>query len=875
MSIHLPSLAVKICPDGTLMFKNHHYRLNVPGYGKLTEKQCEKIIPHLEQILKPQLATLERLDGIKIEKKNVPLQKEDVLLSDLEQRLFECIQDVAFEILSPLTSPIKPQKQKFVKLPPLPALNQKKAKEKKIQFPWPPKRLKENIEQSIQQLQSCLQKFALEANDSGSFFEDFEYKLEEIKGCKKADLKKFATWGTDFYQKELKDRTDIPLFFKDDFKQLLQRIRQASSWKEVQKALENSIKKAHRAHVLDILFHKNASDHACQLGKILLHIYQVDRPQFLQMRLQSADKLYANLIEHNLLKKEDQHSIQALLQELHELCNPLFTPSLEGRVHSPKSIPSYSKWNKIKEALRLIFVAIAQLFQRHHSSINAQETPHDLLFEHEDFDGNLFASEEVLRYDAVLDLVASKQARLNDLKQQEDSLPQYTIRQIEKDLASYDKDYADLTWLPAAQAQKDFTYHQHAQANSETKSYIPALINSRIHQLTTEKDMLIIHRSGAISDTFNTSTHLNQMKMEAMNQWADLIQADTFEEFHSLAIGRLKKHWNVQIYRTLQAIDKRQRLLEDQMVQLIANQVKAHIKDLVDPSCFTLPRLMRVIQITQIGLLNPLKKGSLESGLSLNECNQMLDMAAIFQQFNGKCIQFKDVDAPFMQDEIIYMPLSFLQDPTTGKPIANPDIEEPFDLFCTFFNTSVQGLTINKGQQRTVNENALTQMQYQLENIQNFLEKYPENKAVLKTSLSDLYQRFEDLNAKLERGDTGYVVAQEIARLQYDMQGVIGVNCSDGQDRTSYFVAKLMAQHMDFAIDQKAWPQNEKKALKRKLRRDLMDIDKGLASQIVQQSTGRKALQLYEKEIMGINEEEGLSGDLIRHGYSLFAMTQS
>jgi hypothetical protein len=616
-------------------------------------------------------------------------------------------------------------------LPPLPPLETKKSEEHS--FAWPPKKVKQQLAYSVQQFKQFIDDLKSETTDEDTrnFLERFEEKLATMTKFNKNEVTEYLNWGNDFYQHELKDHAEIPLFFKNEFKQWLQLLRLTRSWNQVQKTLEAPIKKAYQGQVLDELFSQDATNQEQQLGQIFINLYQADQPQYLQQRLQTADKLCAHLVKNQRLDEKQLQALQNLLQELHGIADPLVSSSLAGRVS--QSIPS-SKWTSWKEFFSSIFAAIQEIFRRLTWTEKSLELSDYGLTEHCDFNEELVVREELFMQNAMGD-------------------------------------------------------H-----------------NSYLHQITTENESFIIHRSGAI-DALEGSTHLAKLKKEIMEEWEEQIQASSFEEFHTLAMDYLQQHWSVQLYHALQKVEKHQSTLDDQMLQLIAQQVKAHSADIVDPSRMTLPRLTRTIQLTQLNLLDPHKEG-----------HPMLEMAALFHRFNGKEIVFEDVAAPSLDGETIFLPLSLLIDIKTGKSIVHPDIEEPFTLSCTFFNTSTQKLTANQRKQTIINQSALQETQNNLEAIQAFIEKHPKKKSLLKISLVELMHRFKQIEERVNQGETGYAIAQEITLLQADMQGMIGINCSDGTSRTSHLIGKLVAYFIEREIDQRDdLSQKEKQALKRKL----------------------------------------------------------
>lgn len=545
----------------------------------------------------------------------------------------------------------------------------------------------------------------------------------------------------------------------------------------------------------------------------------------------------------------------------------------------PCILSSYSRLDKLKEGIRLIFAGIAQFFQFRYKWTASESTPEYQSVDHLNFNGKLIGKEEIWRNRSVLQLLASKETQLDILMKQK--LPsKKIITSLQQEIYNIKHFRRGQTWITANRLKEDLSDYHNGQKKGKfvlkpNLTYIPAIVNSHFHKVITKSESLSIHRSGPLSYLLDGSTNLMDLKEEVMTQWQDQIKADSFTEFRKKTETYLENQWDKRLALALETIEIRQRALDDQMVQYVANQVKSHISEIADPSRQTLTRLTRIIQLTQISLLDPLKAKKESSGLQTNERNQMLDMAALFIQFNGKQVEFRDIQAPFMNGLTIYLPLSFLMDPSTGKPIVNPDISKPFKLSCTLFNTSVQGLKVNEGEQKDINAYGIKQIEKNLKRIQHFFELHPDKEITLKIAITPLLKRLKILSDRFEKGETGYAIAKDLCLLQHDLQGYIGINCANGIDQTGYLTALIISNRLDHQIkqDQKLTSE-EKKALKSKFQSDLMNLETGLASHIVHQNTGRRVLKIKEARLMGINEKKGFLGDFIHFGHTLLAFSR-
>lgn len=821
---------IKINDDGTFIFKGNTFYLNIPSGQTLTPDQQKEMIRRIEQLLTPHLQNLDNLEGIKVETQGIHFRDKEVQYAPGQSEIFQEIKDIATKSL--------PSTKEKSKIPSLPKMGKEK-KSTASTFSWPPDWLKKKIQQTAENFQHFAHHSHGEIlSNTQLLFEECENELEKYETFDQAEIIQCLKWAKTFYETKLKTDPYVPTFFKNEFEQWLSQMELASSWRKVQSLVEMKIHEAYDAKVLDPLFGPSTSDQENQLGQIFLHLFQADTPEYLAQRLQSANQLYQGLIRKGTLSDPKViDNLSTLLKELHALADPYIAYPLANRVRPPQTLPSYSSLEKIRDAVLLIFAAIAQLFTGPSSTLNAQATPDYLSADYHALDGELVGKEEAKRYPSVLELIASKEAQLENLLKQTPQ-PVDRIQSLQKEIERYKMHHHNQTWISSNQLRDDFSHYQKASkkgngAINPEETYLPAIVNGRIHQLSTEEETVAIHRSGALSYMLDGSTNLMDLKDETMARWKKEIDAKSYEEFQQKAIQYLTNHQDDDLKLALGRIDKRQQALNDQMVQYIANQIKANITEIVDPNRFSVTRLTHTIQLTQISLLNP-EKSSEHAGLTIDERNQMMDMAALFAQFNGKQVQFSNVSAPFLDGNTIHIPLSLLIDPQTKEPIANPDITTPFKLSCTFFNLSVQGLKTNSGDQKEINQYALKQLQENLKTLQTYLENHPGEEIELKYPLTTLHNRFKQLEDRLEEKESGYDLARDLALLQHDMQGILGVNCFSGKDRTGYLIVLIMDALLGLAIDKKEELSiEEKKALRAKWQRDLMNMDSGIASQIV------------------------------------------
>lgn len=145
------------------------------------------------------------------------------------------------------------------------------------------------------------------------------------------------------------------------------------------------------------------------------------------------------------------------------------------------------------------------------------------------------------------------------------------------------------------------------------------------------------------------------------------------------------------------AIEDRRRVLSEQMLQLVAAQVIRH------PECIR----EGIFKMAHVAFLNQ-KKHEMANGWMHDEAVEMSDMAAIFEEFNNKRIEFKEgLRGPYIDSDtgVIYLPSE-----NVSRNLVRSIWEEGITLNTYFLNFCVQGDTENKDIQRKINQAGLSKL---------------------------------------------------------------------------------------------------------------------------------------------------------------------
>jgi hypothetical protein len=244
-----------------------------------------------------------------------------------------------------------------------------------------------------------------------------------------------------------------------------------------------------------------------------------------------------------------------------------------------------------------------------------------------------------------------------------------------------------------------------------------------------------------------------------------------------------------------QAIEGRKAALQDQFLQLVAVQAEANPEKL-EGDAFTLIHL---------GLLNPDPNNAHfeRSGWMHNEMNAMLDMAAIFEAFEGKEL-ILDGKGPLVDSEGIHLAIE-----DNGRRVKlNP-------VFC---NISTHGHYKNDGVQREINEKAYKK-----------LEGTPEGWR---------------LRGRLLGSKSNYEVAEDLGALLWDV-APFSAGCLSAKDRTGFVAARLVLREVRKELDKHTEIEpSTAKRYSRNLARKILDSNAS-ATQVVRENTGANFLKLH------------------------------
>lgn len=499
-------------------------------------------------------------------------------------------------------------------------------------------------------------------------------------------------------------------------------------------------------------------------------------------------------------------------------------------------------WSKFKEAISLTFEWLGQVFAKASQILHlskktpwtdSQETPTTLIAIHEGPKGEKIGREIVKRHEGITDLIASKEAKLESLGEGSEKS---ALKTEIDNLKNYSKDDK---WATANRVRDEGKAYQKSKTgNPPQQTYIPALVNNRTHTIEyrgkERGEFVSINRSGALSNLSDGSCNLRELKKNLEDKSGQFDEKDIQEKFN-----------------------QRHSYIEDQMVQYLKGQVIAFADKIKDPNSAV--GKLNALQITQVSLLNP-NNAKEQEGIVINEGNQMLDMDAIFEEFNGKEIEFtedKGVTAPFIKEGRVIMPISLLGELSVDR--KNELIAKPLRLSCTFFNCSVQGSKSNLDAQTSINEKGIQNLQRNIEELKN--------KGFI---VDDQKKQLDAIAERFKAGESSYEIARDLILLQKELGGVTGANCYSGKDRTGYLLMLITNHFLSKSIDNnKNIVGLDKNIAKRKLRNDLRSTF-GIASEVARQNTGFKFLKVQKEDLMGTSEY-GLIGIFFRLAYGLNA----
>lgn len=378
------------------------------------------------------------------------------------------------------------------------------------------------------------------------------------------------------------------------------------------------------------------------------------------------------------------------------------------------------------------------------------------------------------------------------------------VRALKKELDDATK--RGLTWVGADQYREDASRVAAGLSPYEQPPYVPAVVNLRTHRLEGPSGAFKFVRSGALTDPTEGGTYLSETSSPT-----------------------------------------RKRRLQDQMLQLLTTHLEEHAEALEDPK--SVINQSGQFVMGQVSLLDPSRnKNRSKEGFVHNERNQMLDMDALFDTFQGYTLVF-DGSGPFVEEgqKKIYLPQKFTKD--SGQP-------RTLTLQTVFFNVSVQGLKSNTGEQRDINLKNLAKLEELLDQASTDkpYAKYLYGKlGGNKGGLAKLKRRLKTVKKQMEKNKkSNYAVAKELALIFSDMQAGVGINCFSGKDRTGYLMILLMMDGFKKTLGLTHLSDKAKSSLKSQFKAKMYAKD-GIAMQVVRQNTQFLLLKIQEVFLKGMS----------------------
>ncbi len=333
----------------------------------------------------------------------------------------------------------------------------------------------------------------------------------------------------------------------------------------------------------------------------------------------------------------------------------------------------------------------------------------------------------------------------------------------------------------------------------------PGLINARHINLVSEAgETHGLLRLGVMSDLRNGTTNLRDLKKIVANP-----------ALKDIAVRKLQKERDAYkpqtaAYASLQmaiqqltnaeaALLERSERMNLQMLQYLTAQAERQ-----RPAGDSW-------NVVDIRLLDPGKRQmDKKCGWVHSEANELLDMAEVFKEFNGKRVVLGS-DGPHIDGDTIFIPL----------PDAKPGDKQEVTLSATLLNISIQTSSLfrspkNQGLQAEINRQALDNLR-KLGNTKLFED--PDWKSMCKS---------------LEKGESTGVVAEEaVTALMRNGNFSVSVGCLSAKDRTGFVVGRSMI---------KLVAKNDA-ALRRFLTQQLLSAG-SISSQILKDVTGWSHMKL-------------------------------
>jgi hypothetical protein len=346
------------------------------------------------------------------------------------------------------------------------------------------------------------------------------------------------------------------------------------------------------------------------------------------------------------------------------------------------------------------------------------------------------------------------------------------------------------------------------------ESYIAAPINMRHHTVNIgDGNPWSFYRVGIISDMSNGFTNLKELKALRGDE---KLRGEKVEEVEKEKAKNKKqkqslkyalKELGSQVAITA-AIKKRKKILASQFLLLLSAQIEKN-PSLIDGGEFNL---------AHVALLNPQKHDFDKSGWMHDEENEALDMAEIFEEFNGVKISFESARSktPRYDEDVrgkittVYLPKP------SGIKDGECTLRTFFSNICVqsvsgsnFYKKSIfcDGESDNTGAQKNINDKTLTRLGGVFSNING------------------------RLNTNAGKGTSTYAVAEELCTKMLERGNIaLSFGCLSAKDRTGFVAGRIAVK--------KRLGSSDNKELEQELSMDI--LRKGCAVQCVYDNTRSK-----------------------------------
>jgi hypothetical protein len=285
------------------------------------------------------------------------------------------------------------------------------------------------------------------------------------------------------------------------------------------------------------------------------------------------------------------------------------------------------------------------------------------------------------------------------------------------------------------------------------------------------------------------------------------------------------KDWDGVLQLLDEHIVDRANVLENQALQ----DLSLHFQSMTAEEINQTPPEVLFGRVSLLNGFNPAKQGK---GWEINERNQMLDMAAIYNDLSGKTLVF-DGKGPFVDDEgRVHLPQEALD--AQGAPLTRTF--KPL-----YFNISAQGDIRNEGPQKEINAKAFGELQKLVTERHLQLLDAGDTQGAQR-----LWDNLVFVKSQLDKKVTdGVELAEQVVLLLQEVNSKVSINCFSGKDRTGLLAAQITHVHLGRELRRRPSdlePNRIRKILGR-WGHQLMRTS-GIACKVVEDNTKFRALKL-------------------------------